>query len=220
MIPPRPVSASVPAIGPARLGPGRIGRPDSVAWTRTRPTAETAKLIASASTPPTARRLGNQPGSGRSRYVGDLLAALQLRVALGQIACVKQRRQERPVGGQEEDRRRPRDQRHHHQLGDGESAERGSNRHAPEDSETRSATIMIRRRGSRSSQAPAGRPTSSHGSQAAAVSIVTANTLACGTLSATSGNATELMLVPKLLVVSRASSGTSSISSAAARARR
>ena len=69
-------------------------------------------------------------------------------------------------------------------------------------SDTRSAVIMTRRRGSRSTQAPAGRPTISQGSHAAAVSTLIANTPACSTVSATRGSATLEMLLPKLLVVS------------------
>jgi hypothetical protein len=65
--------------------------------------------------------------------------------------------------------------------------------------ETRSAVSMMRRRGSRSTQAPAGRPTISH---AAAVSTLIASTLACSRVRATSGSGTTEMLLPRLLVVS------------------
>ncbi|NYH81151.1 hypothetical protein SAMN05421678_101235 [Actinopolymorpha cephalotaxi] len=68
--------------------------------------------------------------------------------------------------------------------------------------DTQSATSMMRRREPRSTQAPAGRPMTSHGSQAAAASTLTASGGACRTVTATSGSATEVTELPRLLTLS------------------
>ena len=61
---------------------------------------------------------------------------------------------------------------------------------------------MIRRRGSRSTQAPTGRPMTTQGTQAAATIALIANTPACRTRIATSRIASSLTVLPRKLVVS------------------
>jgi hypothetical protein len=67
---------------------------------------------------------------------------------------------------------------------------------------TRSQTSITARRDSRSTQAPAGSPISSHGSQVMATSAVAVKVLACKTVTATKGIATTAMAVPTWLTVS------------------
>jgi len=66
----------------------------------------------------------------------------------------------------------------------------------------RSQATITARRGSLSTQAPAGSPISSHGSHVIATSAVTANVPACRTVTAASGIATTAMAVPTWLTVS------------------
>ena len=75
----------------------------------------------------------------------------------------------------------PAEQGRDEQLRDREAAQRGQRPGCSPNaaSETRSAAIMTRRRASRSTHAPCGRPMTSQGSHAAAVSALIANTLAC-----------------------------------------
>ena len=67
---------------------------------------------------------------------------------------------------------------------------------------TRSQAIISGRQRSRSTQAPTGRPISSQGRYAVAVSRVTTNVLACRTSTASSGIATLAMVSPSWLMVS------------------
>src|SRR5215831_15542446 len=68
--------------------------------------------------------------------------------------------------------------------------------------EITSHTIITRRAGQRSTQAPAGRPMTSQGSHAAAASTPTVNVPACSTVTATSGTPTRAMALPSWLTVS------------------
>jgi hypothetical protein len=68
--------------------------------------------------------------------------------------------------------------------------------------DTASAMSITRRRGSRSTHAPAGRPISTHGSHAAATNRPTTNAPACSDTTATSGTATAETVLPSLLTVS------------------
>jgi hypothetical protein len=70
--------------------------------------------------------------------------------------------------------------------------------------DTKSAASRVRRRGQRSTQAPAGRPISSQGSQLAAVSRATTPVLACRVDTATSGRATVVIAEPNPLIDSPA----------------
>jgi hypothetical protein len=68
--------------------------------------------------------------------------------------------------------------------------------------EIRSQVIISGRAGNRSTQAPAGRPITSHGRYAAAVSTATAKVLACSTVTASSGTPTVAIELPAPLIVS------------------
>ena len=68
--------------------------------------------------------------------------------------------------------------------------------------EMTSQEIRTARGGSRSIQAPAGRPMSSQGSQAAATSVLTVSVLACSTVTAISGITTTAIALPSWLIVS------------------
>lgn len=72
-------------------------------------------------------------------------------------------------------------------------------------------TSITGRFGSRSTQAPAGRPTSSHGNQATAVSSATSKVLARSVTTATSGNAVLATMLPSMLVVSPVQSSRKSL---------
>ena len=65
--------------------------------------------------------------------------------------------------------------------------------------EATSQMIISGRRGNLSTQAPAGRPTTSHGRYAAAVSAATAKVLACRASTASSGIPTTAMAFPIML---------------------
>jgi hypothetical protein len=67
---------------------------------------------------------------------------------------------------------------------------------------SRSHAIITGLAGRRSTHAPAGSPMTSQGSQAAAVSRVTANVPACSTMTAVSGTPTTAMALPSWLMVS------------------
>ena len=85
-----------------------------------------------------------------------------------------------------------------HEVGEGEHPERPRDRHRPDRpaAAPRSAAIMTRRASVRSTQAPAGRPTTSQGSQAAAVSRPIQPAPASKTVTATSGTTTEVVIEP------------------------
>ena len=144
--------------------------------------------------------LGDQTCEAGSDDVARGLGGLELRVALRQLLGSQQHRQVDLVGGFEEDPRDAGAERHHQQLRDGEPVQRGGQRHAEEGSaQNRSQTTITGRRGSRSTHAPAGRPISSQGSQAAAVSTATWKVPASRTATATRGSATVVTLLPTLL---------------------
>jgi hypothetical protein len=67
---------------------------------------------------------------------------------------------------------------------------------------TRSQMIMSGRDGSRSTQAPAGNPVSSHGSHAVAARAPTTNGLACRPMTASSGTPASAITLPSWLTVS------------------